>query len=299
MKIAVFVSKNKFSSTSSGARFIERLNKSQSKVEAEVFFYEDVIVLMRNKAIKFLFDGAERGSEFELVYLRGISYAPLRHALASYFKSLGVQLVNTESLTFQSMTKLEQNVNFALAGVPIPDGVYVTEGGDLKQALSLLEAPFPLIAKSIAGRNGTDNELVASYNELLSLSFGDAIIQSFVPNNFDYRVVVAGETVLASYRRIRGDADTGHKNNISQGGTREFVKLPEELASMAVAAARSIGRELTGVDILTNNQTGESVVLEANFNFGTPDFEKQADEDAYYLTMAHYFKSLSVREQSD
>ena len=293
MKIAVLLSKNKFTSTSAGSRFLERLNGSQDSVTAEALFYEDITVLIKGGQLSILFNGNERNGEYDLVYIRGISYGPLRHAVARYFESLNIPVVNSESLTFQAMTKLEQNSQFALAGVSVPDSVYVTKGGDLKRAIELLDAPFPLVAKSIDGRNGSDNELVHSFDELVALPFEDAIIQSFVPNNFDYRVIVAGDRVLSSYRRVRSQQDTGHKNNVSQGGTREFVELPTELAEMAVNAARSIGREFTGVDILTNNETGESVVLEANFNFGTPDFDTEEDERVYYQKIAQYFTSLS------
>ncbi len=293
MNIAVLLSKNKFTPTSAGSRFLERLNNSQGLVRAEAIFYEDVTVLIKNGELSVLFSGNDQAAQYDMVYIRGISYGPLRHALARYFESLNIPVVNSESLTFQAMTKLEQNTQFALAGVSVPDSVYITKGGDLKRAVELLNAPFPLVAKSIDGRNGSDNELVHSFDELVALPFEDAIIQRFVPNNFDYRVIVAGDEILASYRRVRNQEDTGHKNNVSQGGTREFVELSADLAEMAVKAAQSIGREFTGVDILTNNETGESVVLEANFNFGTPDFDTQEDERVYYERIAQYFTSLS------
>lgn len=293
MKVAVFLSKNKFTPTSAGFRFLERLNNSQETLEAEAVFYEDTTVLIKNGVLSVLFDGQDRSAKYDLIYIRGISYGPLRHTIARYFEAKGVPVVNSESLTFQAMSKLEQNAQFALAGVSVPDSVYITKGGNLPKALELLNAPFPLVAKAIDGRNGSDNELVHSYDELAALPFEDAIIQSFVPNNFDYRVIVAGDQVLASYRRVRSKDDAGHKNNVSQGGTREFVTLSEDLAVMATRAAKSIGREFTGVDILTNNETGESVVLEANFNFGTPDFETQDEELAYYARIAEYFTRLS------
>jgi len=290
MNIGVYLSKH--GKGDSGRLFIEKLRRAHGgSGTVATLYYEDVIVSIKGSKLNVL----HSTTDFlpDIVYLRGKGYPELRHVLALYYHSQGAKLVNSESLTFQYVTKLEQNAGFALAGVAVPDSVYVSDMALLPRAVDILGGSFPIVAKAIDGSNGNDNVLAQSMDDLLAHASRTTILQAYQPNSFDYRVIVVGDQVIASYKRIRDMSNLeNYKNNIGQGGVREFIELDDELKSMAVRAASSIGREFTGVDILPNEETGQHVVLEANFNFGTPEFEDQETERRYYEAILGYFKSL-------
>ena len=276
----------------SGEQFCNELNMFAGD-DYESRRYSEIVVCVKDGGIRICFvdDGTDLRN-FDLVYLRGITYGPLRHVIAVYLQKFGVAIVNSESFEFQNMTKLEQNIVLALNDIPVADSLYVADRNNYEAAITKFNFSFPLIAKAIDGKNGKNNEMVRSLDELNVIEFDDLVLQPFLPNDFDYRVIVAGGEVILAYKRIRNVAGDDYKNNISQGGTREVVELPEELKRMAVGAAHAVGREFCGLDILTNKETGESVVLEVNFNFGTPEFDDKGIEVKFYHDVAGYFTSL-------
>lgn len=279
----------------SGERFVEAMSRYTND-EYTMRLYADVAVVIKRGEVRcfYLSDGGDIALT-DLVYLRGITDEHLRHALAAYLGHKGVPVINSESNHFQCMSKLEQYVVFALAGIPVPDSVFVSRAEHYRRAVELLECEFPIVAKSITGSNGRQNVLIKSVGELKDLKIDQPIFQAFIPNSFDYRVIVAGDKVALAYRRTRQTGTGEHRNNLARGGRREIATLPEELQKMAVEAARIVGRELSGLDIVTNSETGHSVVLEANFNFASlifGDGEASIEAD-YYRLLAEYFNRLT------
>jgi tetrahydromethanopterin:alpha-L-glutamate ligase len=79
---------------------------------------------------------------------------------------------------------------------------------------------------------------------------------------YDYRVFVLRGEVLGVMRRhaIKGEWRT----NVSLGGRAEPCRLEPEAERIALAAARAIGAEMAGVDLLPDLDRGQLVVLEVN-----------------------------------
>ncbi len=76
----------------------------------------------------------------------------------------------------------------------------------------------------------------------------------------DLRVFVLGDRVLTSMRRhAKGDWRT----NVSQGGRGEKVNATAAEEHLALAAARAVGVEVAGIDLLPTPD-GSYVVLEVN-----------------------------------
>jgi glutathione synthase/RimK-type ligase-like ATP-grasp enzyme len=278
----------------SGEKFVQKLSSYNTDNHYQAKKYDELAVLIKNNQVKiFSISDDQDVLDFDLVFLRGTVHAPLRHAITDYLNFHGKIAVNSESLTYQRMTKLEQNVHLALNQLPVPDSLYLANLANVRMALEAISGfSFPLVAKSINGRNGNDNEIVKSVEEIQQLPFNDLILQPFIPNDFDYRVITAGEKVLLAYKRIRGVGEENYKNNISRGGRREMIELDHQLAEMAVKAANVSGREFSGLDILVDKDTGKSVILEVNYNFGTPDFDDSAIEQKFYHQIDDYFSSL-------
>lgn len=225
-------------------------------------------------------------ASYDLVYIRDLGHEEVRNTIALYLEKRNKAFINSELKQRQFPSKLIQYVAFADAGLAVPDTAYANVKHRAK-ALASLGADFPIVVKSTTGSNGNDNFLVNSLDELNSLDMEAAcVMQPFLENQFDYRIVVAESDILIAYKRVRGGDD--YRNNISQGGSRELVKdLSGELAEMAVRAARAVNRDLAGVDILVAEKTGRPYILEVNFNYGTPAFDPETDAD-YFTKLANF-----------
>ncbi len=94
-----------------------------------------------------------------------------------------------------------------------------------------------------------------------------ALVQEFVPANAsDLRLVIVGGEVLGAIRRVARPGEW--RTNISLGARRQMVVPSQEARAIALAAVRTVGIDLAGVDLL-RRPDGSYVVLELN---GAVDF---------------------------
>lgn len=97
------------------------------------------------------------------------------------------------------------------------------------------------------------------------------LVQELVgPPRADLRIVVAGGEPAGAIRRIASRGEW--RTNASLGASREPAVPDADASALASAAARAVGADLVGVDLLPS-PTGRYVVLELN---GAVDFD-----DAY------------------
>ncbi|MCA9348929.1 hypothetical protein KC878_02165 [Candidatus Saccharibacteria bacterium] len=128
---------------------------------------------------------------------------------------------------------------------------------------------YPFILKDIVGRKGKNNHLITDIDQLKRVLELDPtityVVQPFIENDGDYRVLVlGGRAVLVIHRRA---VSGSHLNNVSAGGEATLIeldKLPSEVIQMAEKSAVQSNIEVAGVDILMNKSTREYYVLEVN-----------------------------------
>jgi glutathione synthase/RimK-type ligase-like ATP-grasp enzyme len=91
------------------------------------------------------------------------------------------------------------------------------------------------------------------------------LIQDFVPNDGDYRVLVmGGEVKLVIHRKSNDD---GHLNNTSKGGSANIIDIkdvPQVVLDESIKISELLKREITGVDMIQHKDTGEFFMLEVN-----------------------------------
>jgi RimK family alpha-L-glutamate ligase len=118
---------------------------------------------------------------------------------------------------------------------------------------------FPVILKGSGGDRGTRvfkannlEELEKLIKELRKSETEEGkryMLQEYIENEGDYRVLVLGERVLGVMKRYRRDKKD-FRNNYSVGGEVEVSDLPEEIKEMAVKAAKVCGLMVAGVDVM-------------------------------------------------
>ena len=98
------------------------------------------------------------------------------------------------------------------------------------------------------------------------------LVQEFIreARGSDIRVLVVGQKVVAAMRRTASPGE--FRSNLHRGGTAERVKLTPEERSTAVRAAKAMGLNVAGVDLLRSNHG--PVVMEVNSSPGLEGIEK-------------------------
>ena len=199
-----------------------------------------------------------------------------RSGLGDIFRSelgsrIGDQnIINRIYLTnpYQS-NKLYQALTVARCGIVIPKTVLI--GGQTYDSLQS-QVGETFVMKGAYGIQGKQVFLVHSteqyVREMDSLR-GEILAQELIPNTGDYRVFVIGGRVHEIFKRV--PAVGSFKANIFQGGRGETVSddlLRERLSKIAIRAATALSLDITGIDIIEHQQTGELYFIEANGNPG-------------------------------
>ena len=182
----------------------------------------------------------------------------------------GVRILNSPAALLRAHDKLLTARFLHAAGVPHPRTEHVT----LDRPRSTLRPP--VVVKPRFGSWGasvlrcdSDEELrdtIAGLSERTWFRRQGALVQSLIPPvGNDLRVLVARGRVVGAESRVAAPAEW--RTNISLGGTYQSVVLSPQARRLAIEAARAVGGDFVGIDLLP---LGSSyVVIEVN---GSVDF---------------------------
>lgn len=173
--------------------------------------------------------------------------------------------------------KAWQMLKLSEAGIAVPKTVY----GSLWYLLQFINDQlritnstwrFPVILKGSGGDRGTRvyraNDLEGLEKLVRDLRKSETeegrryMLQEWVENEGDYRVLVLGEKVLGVMKRVRNLESDEYRNNFSAGGRVEVADLPPEAKKIAIEATKVCGLMVAGVDLMPKD--GGYLVLEVN-----------------------------------
>lgn len=186
----------------------------------------------------------------------------------------GVYTITSSIAIVRSRDKLRSMQLLARAGVGIPKTVVSRDNVEVDDLLEELGGS-PIIIKLARGTHGNGVVLAetkkAAKSVLQAFHVMDQegtniLLQEFVKESagVDIRVFVVGGKVVASMKRQSLDDD--FRSNLHQGGAGEKIKLTEEERRTAIKAARSMGLNLCGVDLMRSDRG--PLVLEVNSSPG-------------------------------
>jgi len=212
----------------------------------------------------------------------GASVTAAGLSVVRQLESMGVPMVNGASAIARSRDKLAALQTLAAAGVRIPRTVLARGGGDVKELVAQVGG-LPAILKLIQGTQGVGVMIAHSEAEVTSIlstlwDLGQEILlQEFVAESQgrDVRALVVGDRVAGAMRR---EARKGEfRSNLHRGGFGTAVQLSHEDEEAAVRAARVLGLDVAGVDLLESADGPK--VMELNSSPGFEGLERATGLD--------------------
>jgi RimK family alpha-L-glutamate ligase len=201
--------------------------------------------------------GVPGGTLNEVVF-----YLDVLHAL----RELGVPVYNDARAIERSVDKGMTSFLLERHGIPTPP-TWVVAGAAAARALLLRETArgHELVLKPLFGSRGKGLRRLGAGAALPDAAGCQGVyyLQRFVPAHAgvwqDWRVLVVGGHARAAMRREGRDWVT----NVARGGRCRHEALTAALAAPAEAAARALGMDYAGVDVM-REAGGRHVVIEVN-----------------------------------
>ena len=199
----------------------------------------------------------------------------------------GVTCVNGPRAIERTVDKFLASALLARAGVPTPRTIACERPEDALEAFEELGGDVivkPLFGAMGAGMTRVDDPDVAyRVFEALSLERAVFYLQEALPHDgCDVRALVVGGRVLAAIERV----GTGWRANLARGARARAVQLGAEQERLCLDAARALGVEYAGVDLL-RTADGHDHVLELNGIPGWYGLQEATGTDVAAALVAH------------
>ncbi len=203
-------------------------------------------------------------------------------AVVRQFEVSGVYSVNESQAISRSRDKLRSLQLLARAGVALPVTGFARSTKDIAGVLDVVGGT-PVVIKLLEGTQGVGVVLAETRKaaEAVMGAFrqldGNMLVQEFIKEagGADIRAFVIGRKVVATMKRQGAEGD--FRSNLHQGGSAAKIKLTPEERTTAVRAARTMGLNVAGVDLLRSNHG--PVVMEVNSSPGLEGIERTTGVD--------------------
>ena len=203
-------------------------------------------------------------------------------AVLRQFEMMGVYPLNESVAITRSRDKLRATQLLARRGIGLPVTGFANKPDDIEDLLRMVGGP-PVVIKLLSGTQGIGVVLAETRKaaETVIESFlglkAEVLVQEYIKEagGADIRCFVVGEKVVASMKRQAKDGE--FRSNIHRGGNANLIKITPEERSTAVRAAKIMGLNVCGVDILRSNHG--PVVMEVNSSPGLEGIETITGKD--------------------
>jgi ribosomal protein S6--L-glutamate ligase len=247
------------------------------------------MVLARERPSMF-YRGEEVGPIDVVIPRIGASITSYGLAVVNQFDMMGVPVLASAVPIARSRDKLRALQLLSRFGLDIPRTAMCRYRDEVAQVVEHVGG-LPCIVKLLQGTQGVGVMIASTMEEVQGMldTFWDLgqeiLLQEFVAESKgrDLRALVVGDRVVAAMRR---QARTGEfRSNIHRGGKARAAVLPREYAEAAVKAARVIGLEVAGVDML-ESRTGPKI-MEVNSSPGFEGLERATRKDIARMYVEH------------
>ena len=207
--------------------------------------------------------------------------------IISTLEKHSICVVNSRQTINVCADKYRTSLRLSDYGIKQPKTVLVSDPEKSALAFDKLDTDFPIIMKTLRGSKGVGVLFVESEKSLDSIvqlinkqdEDTDLLLQEYIKNDYDVRVLVLGGKVLATMKRpvIEGD----FRSNVSLGSKPEKIKLTELEIEASLLAAKAVNGLWTAVDFIPskNREKDAPFIIEVNSSPGTEGIEEASGQN--------------------
>jgi ribosomal protein S6--L-glutamate ligase len=244
--------------------------------EIKVIDYLRCYMNITSRRPQIIFQGQELEGFDAVIPRIGASHTFYGTAVVRQFEMLGTFTPNESQAITRSRDKLRSLQLLARAGIPLPVTGFAHSTKDIDGLLETVGGA-PVVVKLLEGTQGVGvvlaetkkaaESVIAAFRQLDA----NILVQEYIKESggSDIRAIVVGNRVVAAIKRTGAPGD--FRSNLHRGGTAEKIRLAPEERSIAVRAARTVGLNVSGVDLLQSNHG--PVVMEVNSSPGLEGVE--------------------------
>lgn len=228
---------------------------------------------------------------------RGVVKNTYTRDLVSRLEDANFFVVNTLDSILACENKFTTYSLFTKKGIATPRTAIIDGEESIDTAVAFIGGGFPLILKMLSGSHGIGVSIIDSIASLKSVLQTlwkvdpaiETLIQEKIESDHDLRIHVLSKkfnspkpteedaVILGQMRRNKIKKD--FRTNYSLGGTVDKVEITDEQKDLAIRAARAVGCNWCGVDIIVDKKTKKNYVLEVNSSPGTQGLKKATGID--------------------
>ena len=203
-------------------------------------------------------------------------------AVVRQFEEMSVFTIVTSDAIQRSRDKLRSLQRLSKAGIGMPKTVFTNYSRDVEEVIEHVGGT-PVIIKLLEGTQGLGVVLAETKNAAESVleAFNGlqarVIVQEFIKEagGADLRALVVDGQVVGAMKRQGKEGE--FRSNLHRGGTATLVKLTAQERRTAVNAAKIMGLNVCGVDLLRSNRG--PLVMEVNSSPGLGGIEAATNKD--------------------
>lgn len=215
-------------------------------------------------------------------------------AVLRQFEMMGVYPLNESVAISRSRDKLRSLQLLARKGIGLPVTGFAHSPDDIEDMLKMVGGA-PSVIKLLEGTQGIGVVLAETQKaaeSVIEAFMGlrvNILIQEFIAEagGSDIRCFVIGDRVVAAMKRQGKEGE--FRSNLHRGGSASLTRLTPEERSTAVRAAKVMGLNVCGVDILRSHHG--PVVMEVNSSPGLEGIEGATEKDVAGMIVAFIEKN--------
>jgi ribosomal protein S6--L-glutamate ligase len=222
-------------------------------------------------------------------------------AVLRQFEMMGTYPLNESVAISRSRDKLRSMQLLSRKGIGLPVTGFANKPADIPDLIEMVGGA-PLVIKLLEGTQGIGVVLAETRQaaeSVLEAFMGikaSVMVQEYIKEagGADIRCFVIGDKVIAAMKRQGKPGE--FRSNLHRGGSASLVRLTPQERSTAVRAARTMGLNVAGVDILRSNHG--PLVMEVNSSPGLEGIERATGLDVATRIIEFIEKTARVNRTS-
>lgn len=266
--------------------------------EVNLIDIRKVEIHIEKKETVVLYDG-EHLEDYDCLYMKGsFRYADLLYGLTEIYKDKCFVPLDSYSHIIahnKFMTHLFFSSNPVLR---MPATYYAAKISETKAFLKTL--PYPVILKFPAGTHGkgvifTDSfSSASSMIDALDVFKQPVIIQDYINIKSDIRIIVAGDKIIGSMKRIAKADEI--RANAHMGGSAEPFIVTSEIKRMCLEAAKQLKAGICAVDIIESDYG--PLILEVNTSPGLQKITEVTKKNIAKEMAEYLYNETKIRKEA-